>query len=208
MNAPVNNVPRTCNYHAPTSNACLVPAITTYTKYVPRTCNYHLHQIGEIGNNITEKACQAAVQSLIVSRIDFCNVLLAGLPRKQMERIQRIQKQGGPTLVKRISKHCHIHDLCALKIHWLPISQRVRYRIFLCVWKALQGQAPRYTQRVIQVYHPGRSLRSASRGPLLAVPRVNHICSRWEIIFRVGAAYMEVFTREPLGFGDKGSIWS
>ena len=38
----------------------------------------------------------------------------------------------------------------------------------------MEGQGPRYIQRLSQVYNPGTSLRSSSRGPLLTVARVNH----------------------------------
>ena len=50
----------------------------------------------------------------------------------------------------------------------------MRCKTLLYVRKALQGHAPRYIQWLIEVHNHGRSLRSSSRGPLLAVPRVNH----------------------------------
>ena len=55
---------------------------------VVRTCNYHLRQLGEVRRkNITIGACHVAVQALIIPGLDDCNVLLAGLPGYQVQKV-------------------------------------------------------------------------------------------------------------------------
>ena len=43
------------------------------------TCYYHLRQLGRIRKNTSVTACQAAVQALIMSRLDYCNVVVVGI---------------------------------------------------------------------------------------------------------------------------------
>ena len=57
-------------------------------------CCYHLRQIERVRNNITDDACQKAVQSLVISRIDYRNTLLAGLSKTQLRRLQLVQNRA------------------------------------------------------------------------------------------------------------------
>ena len=60
-----------------------------------------------------------------------------------------------------------------MTLHWLPVEQRVRYKILLMVFKAVHGLAPLYIQDLIKPYSPLRSLRSSSQH-LLQVPHTSH----------------------------------
>ena len=62
--------------------------------------------------------------------------------------------------------HCRIHEF-----HWLPIKQRIDYKIFALVYKALHGQAPSDVTEMLQVT-TRRQLRSSfSDGTTLVEPR-------------------------------------
>ena len=50
------------------------------------------------------------------------------------------------------------------ELHWLPIEQRVHYKIALIVFKCLNiDEFPSYLKDLIHVYTPSRSLRSADK---------------------------------------------
>ena len=53
----------------------------------------------------------------------------------------------------------HITDTL-VSLHWLPIHERVEYKILLLVFKALHGLAPGYLSDLLNVYVPTRNLRS------------------------------------------------
>ena len=59
-----------------------------------------------------------------------------------------------------------------LSFHWLPVKQRITFKILLFVFKSLNGLAPFYLSDLISTYVPSRGLRSASLS-LLHVPRSN-----------------------------------
>lgn len=58
-------------------------------------------------------------------------------------------------------KYDHITPVL-VKLHWLPIKQRIQYKLILQFFKALHGTSPFYIQELVQVYKPNRSLRSES----------------------------------------------
>ena len=59
-----------------------------------------------------------------------------------------------------------------LQLHWLPVSQRIIFKILLLTFKALNGLAPMDITELLVRFEPPRPLRSSSRG-LLKVSRSN-----------------------------------
>ena len=47
-------------------------------------------------------------------------------------------------------------------LHWLPVKQRITYKLLLYVYKALNGLAPMYISNCLKLYVPKRNLRSSS----------------------------------------------
>ncbi len=56
-----------------------------------RSCRFALHNIRKIRPFLTEHAAQLFVQALVISRLDYCNALLAGLPSNTIKPLQMIQ---------------------------------------------------------------------------------------------------------------------
>ena len=48
-------------------------------------------------------------------------------------------------------------------VHWLPIKQRVEYKILLYTYKSLHGEAPEYLSELLNPYSPRRPLRSGDK---------------------------------------------
>ena len=71
----------------------------------------------------------------------------------------------------RRSKYEHIRPIL-LELHWLPVSQRILFKILLLTYKALNGLAPAYISDLLSRYIPARQLRSATEF-LLKVPTYN-----------------------------------
>ena len=47
-------------------------------------------------------------------------------------------------------------------LHWLPIEERIQFKILLLTYKALNGMAPTYLKEIISRYEPKTTLRSSS----------------------------------------------
>ena len=68
---------------------------------------------------------------------------------------------------KRDSVSQSLNDL-----HWLPVKERIQFKVILLTWKALHGEAPSYIEEMLIPKKSARNLRSAQES-LLEVPRTN-----------------------------------
>ena len=114
-----------------------------------------LRKIGHIRHYLTLHATKTLVSSLVLSHLDYCNILLAGLPRKQTDKLQRVQNCAA-RLVYKISKQSHVTPLL-IKLHWLPISERIEYKIAMICNNIYCNSAPHYLSELLHLYKPSRS---------------------------------------------------
>ena len=63
------------------------------------------------------------------------------------------------------------------KLHWLPVSSRIEFKIATLTFKVLKFQKPAYIYDMIAPYIPPRSLRSSNKN-LLIVPDIRSEMSR------------------------------
>ena len=57
-------------------------------------------------------------------------------------------------------------------LHWLPIPERIDFKLLLLTFKSLNDVAPPYMEELLVRYRPTRTLRSAAKG-LLVQPNYN-----------------------------------
>ena len=133
-----------------------------------RTAYFHLKNIRSVRNILTQSETETElVHAFISSRLDLNNALLYGIPSSALAPIQRVQNTAA-RIITGHSKFSHITPVLR-DLHWLPIYYRIRYKIALMVYKALNDQAPPYIADLVTAYSPARALRS-SRENYLQVP--------------------------------------
>ena len=139
---------------------------------VVRSCFFHIRSLSKVRPYITYKSASSIAVCLILSKLDYCNSLLSGLPQKQIKRLQAVQNQC------RCCKNCHEmqkttttdHITPILRqLHWLPIQKRIRHKIISATYRSVHDNTPLYLSDLLQKHNPSRLLRSASRS-LLDVP--------------------------------------
>ena len=90
----------------------------------------------------TEDATKTLVTSYILSRLDYCNCLLMGTPNSVIQPLQKIQNFAA-RLVLLAPRHHHATPLLE-KLHWLPISERIKYKVACMCFSAINGSGPAY----------------------------------------------------------------
>ena len=65
-------------------------------------------------------------------------------------------------LIHITRRYEHVTPLL-IQLHWLPIEQRITFKIAVITFKALHGAAPSYITDLIKPYTPGRLLRSSNQ---------------------------------------------
>ena len=133
-----------------------------------KSCFFHLKSISAIRNLLTDQAAASLIHSLVTARLDYCNSLLFGLSDKKIKKLQRIQNAAARILTRQ-PKGCHITATLE-KLHWLPVEQRITFKLLLLTYRAFYGTAPTYLCSLINQYAPSRSLRSTNQ-LLLSIPK-------------------------------------
>ena len=129
----------------------------------------NIYKIRAARRNLTRSACNKLMVSLVLSHLDYTNSLLGNLPKTSINKMQLVQN-----IVARITLGRRKYDSttrCLQKLHWLPIQQRIEFKIISLVHKCIHGNAPPYLQRLIQYTKPTRKgLRSEEDTTRLLVP--------------------------------------
>ena len=109
---------------------------------------------------LTDNACSQLIYVLVTGRIDYCNSLLYGLPDCSLSRLQGILNTAARILCK-IPKFDNITKTL-LDLHWLPILQRILFKILILTYQTYHRTAPQYLCDLIIPYSNARNLRSDS----------------------------------------------
>ena len=123
-----------------------------------KVCYYYLKWIKRIRHVLTPYAAKAIVQALVISRLDYCNGLLVGLSCKLIQKLQRVMNMAARVIT------CATRDTPSIQLlqelHWLPMDERICFKIAVMVYKSLQGTAPCYISDLLTLDNPTRTLRS------------------------------------------------
>ena len=104
------------------------------------------------------------VESVILSKLDYCDLVYYALPSKLLKRLQRVQSSAACFITGKFSREEDV-----LKLGWLPMMERRDWHLLIATFKALNDQCwPEYAS--LKKYNPGRpGLRSCSQD-LLETP--------------------------------------
>ena len=141
----------------------------SHINIIKKSAYYHLKNISRVRGLMSQQDLEKLVHAFIFSRLDYCNGVFTGLPKKSIRQLQLIQNAAARVLTKT-KKVDHITPVLK-SLHWLPVPQRIDFKILLLVYKSLNGLGPKYISDLLLHYDPPRPLRSSGTG-LLVVPRV------------------------------------
>ena len=103
-----------------------------------RPSTIYLYYIGRIRKFLSSDATRALVHAFVSSRVDYCNSLSV----IQINKVQRVLNSAAVTPFLR-------------ELHWLPVRQRINYKILLLTFKTIHGKSPVYLQELNSVKVPG-----------------------------------------------------
>ncbi len=145
-------------------------SFSSHVKAVTKSAYYHLKNIARIRCFVSSHDLEKLVHAFITSRVDYCNGLLTGLPKKTIRQLQLIQNAAARILT-RTRKSEHITPVLR-SLHWLPVTFRIDFKLLLLVYKSLNGLGPKYMSDMLTEYKPNRPLRSLGSSQL-EIPRVH-----------------------------------
>ena len=136
-------------------------SMTTHITKVCKAASFHLYNIRRIRKYLTSESTHCLVRATVIGRIDYCNSLLFKIPAVHIAKLQRIQNSAA-RLVYYIPRFEHITPVL-YRLHWLPVSFRIEYKVLILTYKAIHGHAPPYILDLIRTRErTNYNLRSSS----------------------------------------------
>ena len=126
-------------------------------------CFYHIRRLRQVRHRVGQEVTQQLVLALIMSRLDYCNSVLAALPTSTLQPLQRVQNAAA-RLVFGLSRSEHVTSTL-IQLHWLPVSYRIRFKMCCHIHAIHYGRSPAYLTETVQSVSASRSrfgLRSSS----------------------------------------------
>ena len=90
----------------------------------------------------TEEACTAAVRALVLSRLDYANSLLVGVLESSCMCRCQVAQNDAARIIARVSRRQHILPVLQ-NLYWLPIRQRISYKLLTLTYTALRSARAR-----------------------------------------------------------------
>ena len=144
----------TCSFPDHVANVC-------------RLIHFNLYSIGKIRKYLDRPTVLKLVNATIISRLDYCNSLLFSIPKELITQLQMRQNHAA-RVITQWRKYDHITPVL-VDLQWLPIKQRIDFKIILLTYKALNGLAPTYQREQLVLHSPTRTLRSKENHELTSL---------------------------------------
>ncbi len=106
---------------------------------------------------LDRESTKSLVLALVITRLDYANSLLYGLPQFALDKLQWVQN-AAVRLIYGVGKRDHISAL-RRDLHLLTIVKRLDFEIALKTFRCFNGLGPVYLSRLVHPHVPPRNLR-------------------------------------------------
>jgi len=134
----------------------------------------YIRRLRQIRRRVGQEVTQQLVLALLMSMLDYCNSMLAGLPMSTLEPLQRVQNAAA-RLVLCLGRFDHVTP-SLIQLHWLQVSYRIKFRLCCVIHAIHYGRSPTYLTQTIQsvsASRPRSRLRSFSTSAMdFSLPRL------------------------------------
>ena len=123
----------------------------TFSNHITNTCRacyYHLKDLRRIRKYLSMETAALLANSMISSRLDYCNSLLYGISKYNVAKLQKIQN-ALCRIVFRLDRTSHVTPFLQT-LHWLPITYRILFKYNLITFKAINFSQPTYLSSLIK----------------------------------------------------------
>ena len=109
--------------------------------------------------------------SLVLTKLDYFNSLIAGIPILCIiEKLQKIQNCAARICFKNIYDYA---KPLLQETHWLPVKERMDYKILHICRLFFHGQVPHYIRAILHTKGYDRTFKSNNDKFILEKPKTN-----------------------------------
>ena len=135
---------------------------TKHINHLSSLLCYQLRNIRNIRGKLDFDTAKTMVQALILSKLHYCNSLLAGTSECHLSWLQCVQNMAC-RLVCNLRKYDHV-SASMHSLHWLKVRECITYKIAYLVHCCKMRLAPQYLTYVLPTVTHSHSLRSSISG--------------------------------------------
>ena len=114
---------------------------------ISSTCFFHLRRLRKLRPLIDTASAQRFVSAFILSRVDYCNAVLAGLPTNTLAPQQRVLNATVRFVAGTTSRTLASGIMKSL--HWLLIAYRIHFKLSVLMHGVHNGTSPSYLMDTI-----------------------------------------------------------
>ena len=135
-----------------------------HVRNICRSSYSNIRALRYVRSALTRETAASIASAIVSTRLDYCNSLLYGTTAKNIAKLQRIQN----SLARVVSGRRKFDDISStLKdLHWLPVRERITYKIGCLTFKAKHMGQPPYLADMLHMRVNSRSLCSSDCGVL------------------------------------------
>lgn len=133
-----------------------------FKEHIKRKCQtamLNYFKIKSIRKYLSKEATETLVLSLVISHLDYCNIILYGISQNELSKLQRIQNMCAKLVLNRAKYDSSKQAL--FDLHWLPIKARISFKILTYMFNCSVGNAPLYLTDILHHQVSKRTLRSS-----------------------------------------------
>ena len=133
-----------------------------------QSCMLNIKKLAKIRRHLTPQSAAILGAAIVASKLDYCNSILTGISSTNIQRLQRIQ-YALARVIHRVPWREHITPTIT-KLYWLPVQQRINFKLALLKWKALRLQQPSYLAELLNQRSTNGEHNLRDRGIMLVAP--------------------------------------
>ena len=122
-------------------------------------CSFQLRHINKMSRYLPKATKESVANAIITQRLEYCNSLLYRTSVNNNARLQIIHNSAARLILRSPRSDSDMPLLCIL--HWLPVPQRIEFKVLIFTYKAVHGDTPKYISDLECPYKFARVLRSA-----------------------------------------------
>jgi len=115
---------------------------------IASVCFFHLRRLRQLRGVVTDKSMKHLVTSMVLSRIDYCNSELFGLPASTLAPLQCVQNVAAQ-LVLKLDHRTPVKSALQ-RLHWLPVKARTEFKIATLMHAIHRQRGPAYLSNMMQ----------------------------------------------------------
>jgi len=129
----------------------------SHISHITSACFYQLWRLCAVRSQLGQEVIGHLVSAFILSRLDYCNAVLAGLPASTLAPLQRVM-HAATRVICDLKPYNHVTPTLKA-LHWLPVKQRIEFKLCLLVHLVINKRPPVHLQNLLTTTAslPGRA---------------------------------------------------